>query len=157
VKTAWKNWATHTHTHTHTHMHTHTHTHTCWCHLWGIRVVEVTYHCLPWSSLWSLWGTLVKFPDTGLRVDPVSLYIVYASTLGCLVAWTSTQWEIARECSFIYREYRVSREMIWLLLVWNVASGHQGSTFYGPSSKKWGHLWWYLQLKLFLRQALPKV
>jgi hypothetical protein len=52
-----------------------------------------------------------------LRVDPVSLYIVYDSTLGSLAALTFTQWKIARACSFIYR---VSREMIWLQLASNV-------------------------------------
>jgi hypothetical protein len=83
-------------------IHTHTHTHTliCWCYLWVIRVVEVTYHCLP--ALCPLWGPLVKFPEASwLRVDPVSLDIVYASTLGSLAAWTSTQWEIARECFYL--------------------------------------------------------
>jgi hypothetical protein len=43
--------------------------------------------------------------------------------LGSLAARTSTQKEIARECSFIYR---VSREMIWLQLVWNVGIWSSG-------------------------------
>jgi hypothetical protein len=120
----------------HTHTHTHRHTHTRWCYLWGIRVVEVTYHCLPWPAVCPLWSPLVKFPEASwLRIDPVSLDMVYASTLGSLAAWSSTQWEIARECSFIYR---VSTEMIWLQLVWNVgicSSGFNIVWSYYPESE----------------------